>query len=201
MTNGSGRRRGPRKSADELKDCLVQARVPRELQSALKQEARRRRLSVSHLIRNVLEDTVTLVDNVVTEVENLVDDSVGLAQQVRRDASHIAASAAGLGGAVRGRRGVDDAFEDAREAQEEAREAHDAGTQSEDVAEAEVAPDAAGVDPLAHVYAWNAVVLNRAGTCARCQAPLARGSQAHLGLTQEQRAAPTWLCDDCVATL
>ncbi|MDD9939023.1 MAG: hypothetical protein OXT09_35875 [Myxococcales bacterium] len=168
-------RRGPRKPADELKDCLVQARVPRELQSALKDEAKRRRLSVSHLIRNVLEDTVQLVDNVVTEVDNLVSDSVGLAQQVTRDASNIAASAAALCDPL--------AKEDERPG----------GTASP---EPEPEPDA-----LEHVYAWNPVVLNRAAACARCAAELAKGQRGNLGLTQDPSAAPTWLCDGCVDSL
>ena len=54
------------------KDRLIQTRVPRELESTLKAEARRRRLTVSHLIRSVLEDTFDLVDDVVADVDDLV---------------------------------------------------------------------------------------------------------------------------------
>jgi predicted DNA binding CopG/RHH family protein len=40
----------------ERKDRLIQTRVPRQLASTVKEEARRRRLTVSQLIRNVLEE-------------------------------------------------------------------------------------------------------------------------------------------------
>lgn len=93
VTAHKKKRRGPRKDAASRKDRLIQARVPRNLASTLQHEARRRRLSVSHLIRNVLEDTFQLVDHVVTEVDNLVSGSVELASQVRRDAAQIARTA------------------------------------------------------------------------------------------------------------
>jgi hypothetical protein len=79
----------------QRKDRLIQTRVPQNLESTLKDEARKRRLSVSHLIRNVLEDTFHLVDNVVTEVDRVVSDSVGMAQTLRRDAQRLAATARG----------------------------------------------------------------------------------------------------------
>ncbi len=69
----------------ERKDRLVQTRVPEKLETTLKDEARRRRTSVSQMIRNILEDTFHLVDGVVANVEEIVSDSVDLAQQVGRD--------------------------------------------------------------------------------------------------------------------
>lgn len=80
-------------SERDVKDRLVQTRVPRRLEDVLKAEAKRRRLSVSHLIRNVLEDTLALVDTVVTGSEELVDTSVRVAGQVARDAGRIATRA------------------------------------------------------------------------------------------------------------
>jgi hypothetical protein len=71
---------GPRK------DRLIQTRVPRELETTLTEEARRRRLSVSHLIRSVLEDAFDLVDDVVAGVDEIVSDSARLARNVRRTA-------------------------------------------------------------------------------------------------------------------
>ncbi len=72
------------------KDRLIQARVPRDLEATLKEEAKRRRLSLSHLIRSVLEDTFELVDGVVTDVDQIVSDSVHLARNVRRNARRLA---------------------------------------------------------------------------------------------------------------
>jgi ribosomal protein L19E len=85
--------RGPRKPPDERKDYLIQARVPRELDDKLKQDAKRQRLSVSHLIRNVLEDTYKLVDGVISDVDTIVQESVELTGRMRRDAREIARSA------------------------------------------------------------------------------------------------------------
>ena len=73
----------------ERKDRLIQTRVPEKLEATLKDEARRRRTTVSQMIRNVLEDTFDLVDGVVANVDQIVTDSVELAQQVGRDARKI----------------------------------------------------------------------------------------------------------------
>ncbi len=73
----------------ERKDRLVQARVPEKLESTLKEEARRRRTTVSQMVRTILEDTFDLVDGVVANVDQIVSDSVALARQVGRDARRI----------------------------------------------------------------------------------------------------------------
>ena len=142
------------------KDRVVQTRVPRDLETTLKREARRRRLTVSHLIRNVLEDAFQLVDGVVANVDELVNDSVELVRRVGSDARRVA-------GAVR----------------EAAR------------------PGEAAPADLAHVWAWNRVVLNRATDCSRCGRGLARGSVAHAGLSDDPTQPRAWLCDDCIDTL
>jgi len=148
--------------AERPKDRILQTRVPRDLETTLKREARRRRLTVSHLIRNVLEDAFQLVDGVVANVDALVDDSVELVRRVGSDARRVA-------GAVR---------EAARSAE---------GAPSE-------------VD-LGHVWAWNRVVLNRATDCSRCGRRLARGAEAHAGLSDEPSQPRAWLCGDCIDAL
>ena len=163
------KRRG--KSRDLLKDRLIQTRVPGGLESTLKEEARKRRLSVSHLIRNVLEDTFHLVDNVVSEVDHLVQDSVNLALQVGRDAGRIA---------------------------ETARKSVDPGRSASRSRKAERTPVPAEPDPLAHVLAWNKVVMNQPGRCAKCGRALEKGAEAHLGLTATPAPTPTWLCAVCI---
>jgi hypothetical protein len=72
----------------ERKDRLVQARVDEDLDAALRLAARKKRTTVSNLIRNVLEDTFNLVDDIVAETANLTET-------VKRDAKRIAASAKG----------------------------------------------------------------------------------------------------------
>jgi hypothetical protein len=77
------------------KDRLIQTRVPRDLETTLKQEARRQGVSVSQLIRNILGGAFDLVEDVVADVDQIVTDSVALAQQVSRGARRIAESARG----------------------------------------------------------------------------------------------------------
>lgn len=73
---------------DERKDKVIQTRVPRDLESSLKEAAERERVPVSQLIRNVLEDSFDLVESVVADSSQLVEN-------VTRDARRIAESAAG----------------------------------------------------------------------------------------------------------
>ena len=87
MTKKRGRK--PMAKRDR-KDQLVQTRVPGELSETLREAAKQKRVTVSQLIRNVLEDTFDLVDNVVGE-------AVNLGQTVKRDAMRIAESAKGRG--------------------------------------------------------------------------------------------------------
>jgi hypothetical protein len=190
VTRRRVRRRGPRKPAEERKDFLIQARVPRELDDVLKQEARRRRLSVSHLIRNVLEDTYKLVDGVIDEVDTLVQDSVRLKSRIQRDAQKLARSAAGESPEPR-----------AAPAPPVAAVAPVPPV----AAVPEVAVAVAGAADFdartADIYAWNPVVLNRAARCERCATALARGDAAHLGLSEQPSARPRWLCASCLGAL
>jgi hypothetical protein len=72
----------------ERKDQLIQTRVPDDLSLTLREAAKQKRVTVSQLIRNVLEDTFDLVDDVVGE-------AVNLGSAVKRDALRIAESARG----------------------------------------------------------------------------------------------------------
>lgn len=141
---------------DQRKDRLIQARVPRELEGAVKEAARRNRQTVSQLIRNVLEDTFDIVSTVVDEVDHLVADSTEIVQKMRRGARH--------------ERGV---------------------------------PTRAGAsvdDALAHVCAWNPVVLNRDIECSKCGRTIPKGEDGFAGLSDEP-APRAWLCLDCAERL
>jgi hypothetical protein len=73
---------------DVRKARLIQTRVDGQLEDTLREAAKQRRVSVSQLIRNVLEDTFHLVDNVVA-------DAGQLAAGVKRDAKRVADAARG----------------------------------------------------------------------------------------------------------
>jgi hypothetical protein len=165
------------------KDRLVQTRVPRELEDRIKEEAERRRVTVSQLVRNLLEDTVDLVDGVLGSVDGIVAGSVELAGSVSRDAVRVARAV------TRGTRRLTD--EGSWDLEAEVPPAH------RDRAEPEhrgVGEDCA----LDHIAAWNPVVLNRAIRCSSCAAELARGDRAYAGLGEGPIA---WLCEACLDEL
>ena len=176
------RRPGRVHTKREVKDRLVQTRVPEHLENVLKEEAKKQRLTVSHLIRNMLEDTLQLVDTVVTGAGNIIDTSAGVAEQVARDAGRIASTAREV---VKGN--AESKPAEARQAAAKPAEAH---------AEKSSAPPS-----LEHVLAWNAVVVNRPARCASCGLALDKGTPAHLGVTQDPTAPPTWLCGACLEKL
>lgn len=181
----------------DIKDRLIQTRVPEDLESALKNEAKKRRLSVSHLIRNVLEDTFNLVDGVVVEVDNIVQDSVGLAARVSRDAGRLASHALNPARASEEDRG--DAANNGEDGGGAIRgPATDSRIRSR--RDVERTPSNREVS-LEHILAWNKVVMNRDGECAACGATLRKGVEAHLGLSQIPGAALTWMCGACIAAL
>jgi hypothetical protein len=197
----------------QRKDRLIQTRVPQNLESTLKDEARKRRLSVSHLIRNVLEDTFHLMDNVVHEVDRVVADSVGMAQTLRRDAQRLAATARGRTSHRAGSQSEpDEAMGDAPEEDAEDLDATDAdsvgpeaaetpqGDPEEDgLAEAILGTEAALSDPpgppvaaqhvrtpqaFAEVFALQEAVVYRSASCCSCGMALRRGARAYFGLAE-----------------
>ena len=164
----------------QRKDRLIQTRVPQNLESTLKDEARKRRLSVSHLIRNVLEDTFNLVDNVVVDFDRVVTDSVEMANTVRRDVQRLAATARG-----------ETAHREERPGSEPPAE--------ESVPGPALEPLEGG--PLASVYAFQELVLNRPAECARCEEIIGRGVRAYLGLSDDPETPRIWVCSDCLDSL
>lgn len=194
----------------QRKDRLIQTRVPQNLESTLKDEARKRRLSVSHLIRNVLEDTFNLVDNVVHEVDRVVADSVGMAQTLRRDAQRLAATARGQ--TQHRERAEQSAGQEAPEFEARDSEnesgaplAHDGEPATRDSEPQPVAAQRAprselSAGALASVYGFQELVLNRPAQCASCGVAIARGTRAFMGMTDEP-GPRVWVCQDCVDSL
>jgi hypothetical protein len=182
MAEERGRRGPPRR-----KDRLIQTRVSRDLESTLKSEARRRRLTVSHLIRNILEDTFQLVDDVVANVDDIVSESVELARRVGRDARRMADAV---------RQAVEAERREGAGERDEAEEAGERAPAFGPAGEGD-APAREASDPLAHVYAWNAAVLNRAARCSRCGAEIPRGGAGYVGLSDAPAAPRAWLCPPC----
>jgi hypothetical protein len=172
------------------KDRLVQARVPKDLEQTLKAEARRRRLSLSQLVRNVLEDAFELVDGVVSDVDQIVSDSFTLARNVSRGAQRLADPERRLAG-----ESPDGEAPAARDELDE--EGGDPGTITD-----EGQPVAPSTDlDLSHVYGWNELVLHRAARCAQCGMAIDRGQRGFASLSDRPDAERAWLCPRCVESL
>lgn len=68
------------KKADERKDHVLQTRVPESLYDDLVGQARRLRVPVSNLVRNILEDSIRIV-------ETIVDGGLDIAEAIANKAS------------------------------------------------------------------------------------------------------------------
>ncbi len=73
---------------EEPKAKVLHTRIPESLEDAIKDRARRMRIPVSNLVRNVLEQTFQLV-------EDVVDDSLQIANAARRGAERVREAAVG----------------------------------------------------------------------------------------------------------
>jgi hypothetical protein len=80
---------------DEPKDRVLHTRIPESLEDAIKVKARRLRIPVSNLVRNVLEQTFQLV-------EDVVGDGFELADTARRGAERLRDAANRPSGAIYG---------------------------------------------------------------------------------------------------
>jgi hypothetical protein len=73
---------------DDRKERVIHTRVPESLDDEIKRRAGRLGLSVSNLVRNVLQNTFGLV-------EDIVHDSAQIARSARGDAASLARAAQG----------------------------------------------------------------------------------------------------------
>lgn len=167
----------------ELKDRLIQTRVPESLESALKQEATRRRLPVSQLVRNILEDTLQIVGDVVDGVDAIVQESIALGRQVGQ-------------GVARARSTTGAATSASAPGQPEPQA--DAPPEAETETETDAAAAVAALDD---VYAWNEVVVNREAACSLCATVLSAGATAFVGLRDDPTRARAWSCTQCIGRL
>ncbi|MCC6847733.1 MAG: hypothetical protein IT294_04465 [Deltaproteobacteria bacterium] len=74
--------RPARPDPDERKDRILHTRIPESLEDAIKVKAQRLRIPVSNLVRNVLEQTFQLV-------EDVVGDGLEIAHVARRGAERV----------------------------------------------------------------------------------------------------------------
>jgi len=172
-----------RKPPSERKDKVIQTRVNDELEELLKAEAKKRRLPVSQLIRNVLEDTFELVGNVVDNVDTIAQDAISLGRRAGVDARS-------LGRRARSRSQGPTANPNPSTTDAEA--PTPSGSQTPDE------PERPQEFPA--VFAWQEVLTNGDEGCASCRETIARGAAGFLGM-RDDGGPRTWLCARCRARL
>lgn len=133
--------------ANSKKERVIHTRVPESLDDEIKRRATDLGLSVSNLVRNVLQHTFGLVEDIV------------------HDSAEIARSARGAGKAITGRAG-----------------------------------SAARPHPPAEVLGWHLALLNVNAVCDACNAILAKGTRAGIGIVSGGGAIPI-RCPECLEEL
>lgn len=201
---------GHRRSSGARKERVLHTRVSEQLSDDIRRFAEDLRVPASNLVRNVLEEVFTMVDDVSDDVgglfEDLLDEAEGVRDRVRHQTDSRGRgtrSDSGRRGRRHGRhRGRRHARSDA-EVEEELRRDESAEGESLRATDAGESPasdepnepnesasdsgDAARETPTAaelfpDVLGWQPLVLNRDFACGRCKRELGAGESAFLGL-------------------
>jgi hypothetical protein len=164
----------------QRKERVLHTRISEDLDEALQDAARRLRVPVSNLVRNVLEDVFDVVEAVTENVGGFVEDVVEEAQQ--------------LGRRFEGRWKERTAEARARRVENDRDEAPRATPPPR-------APEPpAAVREFPDVAAWQPLVMNGAQECAGCGRQMRRGDAAYLAVGGAT-PGPVFLCEPCLEAL
>lgn len=163
----------------------MHTRISEDLDEALQDAARRLRVPVSNLVRNVLEDVFDVVEAVTENMGGFVEDVVEEAQSLGRRWE----------GRWRERTADARAKRVAVDREEERpRRPAPAAAPAEPTPAAEPAHTSAEFPDVA---AWQPLVMNGAQSCAGCGREMRRGDAAYLAVGGV-RPGPTFLCEPCL---
>jgi hypothetical protein len=170
----------------QRKERVLHTRISEDLDEALQDAARRLRVPVSNLVRNVLEDVFDVVEAVSENVGGFVEDVVEEAQILgRRWEGRWRERTAD----ARARRVAEDRDMPPRGPRPAAPAAPAESAQAAHPAHASAEfPD---------VAAWQPLVMNGAQSCAGCGREMRRGDAAYLAVGGA-RPGPTFLCEPCL---
>jgi len=160
----------------QRKERVLHTRISDDLDEALQDAARRLRVPVSNLVRNVLEDVFDVVELVTENVGGFVEDVVEEAQD--------------LGRRWEGR------FRE-RTAEARARRVEEDRGETPPAPPKPPAPEPAARAEFPDVAAWQPLVMNTVHECAGCGRSLRRGDNAYLAVGGT-RPGPTFLCEPCL---
>jgi hypothetical protein len=225
---GRAHRHRRRHRHGERKERVLHTRVSEQLSQDIRQLAEDLRVPASNLVRNVLEEVFTVVENVSDDVGDLFEDLVVEAEGARDRLRASGRTGRRRSARRRSRRSSDGDVE--RElARDERSEwgggfrgtederASDAARSGEPAAHEPAAADARqeGADcaaeaseptrtppfenPFPEVLGWQPLVLNHDVACGQCGVQLVRGRRAFVGLTAQGLSGVT-LCRACVGS-
>lgn len=223
------RRHRRRHRHGERKERVLHTRVSEQLSQDIRRLAEDLRVPASNLVRNVLEEVFTVVENVSDDVGDLFEDLVVEAESARDRLRKPGRAGRRRPSGRRSRRRFEDDVEDelARDERSESEDgfcatgdanpaegdrtgeragrqqgAGDARSEAADEAdEAEGAepPPPPFENPFPDVLGWQPLVLNHDVVCGQCGVRLARGRRAFVGLTAQGLSSVT-LCRACVGS-
>ena len=207
--SGSRRRR-----RHARKERVLHTRISEDLAEDIRRLADELRLPVSNLVRNVLEETFSVVEAMSDDVGDLFDDVLGEAEAARERMRRRRARRAGAPSDVddaRHRRAADDPDDagaptrsaaaevdasDPAEASDRTDRASGAD-RAEGFARERATPEVNDADRFEHVLAWQPLVSNRAAICAACSASLERGERVLVSIGESGLGFDTVLCSSC----
>ncbi len=178
--SGSGRRREGHRAR---KERVLHTRISEDLAEDIRRMAEDLRVPVSNIVRNVLEEAFTVVEQVTDNMGDLIEDVMDEAEAARHRIRERQRHTRGRGHGRRRRRhreGSDETDETLAEAEE--------GSAFE-------APDEATPEP---VLGWQGLVTAQAQRCEVCDAEIGQGQSAYVAVTAQGLAA-RYGCEACVA--
>ncbi|MEE2673236.1 MAG: hypothetical protein VX466_05535 [Myxococcota bacterium] len=166
------------------KERVLHTRISEQLSDDIRQLAEDLRVPTSNLVRNVLEEVFTVVENVSDDVGGIFDDVLEEADAARERIR-------------RRHRGSTRRRQHARRTNWA--EAAEAEIREDEKTEQKPSPPESRREPpeFPDVIGWQPLVLNQAGECADCARSLRRGSRAFVGVTEKGLSRNT-LCRDCL---
>ena len=175
VRNARGRRRAHgrrRHRHEQRKERILHTRITEQLSEDIRSMAEDLRLPVSNLVRNVLEEAFSVVEQVSDDLGGVLDDVMEGAEEASERYDRY-------------RRGRRERRSEAR-AREDREEAFDVDARFSDSDEpGEEQPPSepeSAADPFEGVVAWQPVVLHAAQHCARTGTRMAAGERAYAAI-------------------
>lgn len=182
--SGSGRRRESRRAR---KERVLHTRISEDLAEDIKRMAEDLRVPVSNIVRNVLEEAFTVVEQVTDNMGDLIEDVMDEAESARHRIRERQRHTRGRGRGRHGRRHR----EEAEPESDEAAAVHETGEAPiYGAAEAPSAPEP--------VLGWQSLVTAQPQRCEVCATEIAQGQPAYVAVTTQGLAA-RYGCEACVA--